>query len=175
MLRLFLFIISFALGIFILSSPHLHNIITHLGNFELIGGFIAGMFFVVSFTAIPSVAVLLTLSETMNPFLLAFLGGLGGMCGDYLLMRFFRSETDELIEKARTRHYQKITNVLKSKFLAWLGPLIGILIIVSPFPDEIGITLLGITKLKTKKFLALTLVLDIISVLLIIGIGNLFI
>lgn len=174
MARFFLFVLGFIVGILIFKSPQLHDVITHLGNFELIGAFIAGMFFVVSFTVIPSAAVLLTLSETMNPFLLAFLGGLGGMCGDYFLMRFFRSETDQLIEEARARRYKNITRMLHSRLLHWLGPVVGTIIIASPFPDEIGITLLGISKLETKKFLAFTLVLDIISVLFIISVGKLF-
>lgn len=174
MLRLLFFIASLVLGIFILRSAQFHNVITNLGNFELLSAFIAGIFFVISFTVVPSAAVLLTLSETMNPLALSLLAGLGGMCGDYLLMRFFRSETDELIAKAQAKHYKNITNILKSRFFTWLGPFIGMAIIASPFPDEIGIMLLGITKLETKKFLLLVFLLDTVGIFVILTIGGIF-
>lgn len=173
MLRLILFLLSLAVGIVILRSPQLHDAITHVGTFEYVGAFIAGMFFVVSFTVVPSIAVLLTLSQDINPFLLAILGGAGGMCGDYILMRFLRSETDELIKEVGF-HNHSIKKFLRSRLLAWLGPVIGAIIIASPFPDELGVTLLGITKLETKKFLALVFVLDTIGIFLIVTIGNIF-
>lgn len=174
MLRLFLFLISLAVGIFILGSPQLHSAITHLGNFELIGAFVTGFFVIMTFTVIPSLAVLLTLSETMNPFLLSILAGAGGMCGDYLLMQYFRSETDELLSDKTLRNHLFLKRVLNSRIFHWLGPLIGAIIVASPFPDELGITLLGISKLETKKFLLLTFVLDTIGIFLIITIGNIF-
>lgn len=174
MLRLFLFLISLAAGILILRSPVVHDAIIHMGNFGVIGAFIAGIFFVMAFTVIPSAAVLLTLSETMNPFVLSLIAGAGGVCGDYMLMRYLRTETDELLRQVHQGDHFSIERILKSRLLHWLGPLIGALIIASPFPDELGITLLGITKLETKKFLLLTFILDTLGVFLIITVGGLF-
>lgn len=175
MARLFLFILSLFIGIYILRSQTLHEYILHLGSFELIGAFVTGIFFVISFTVIPSAAVLLTLSETMNPFLLSLLAGAGGMCGDYLLMRYLRTETDELMLQVHERNHFTIEKLLKSRLLAWIGPVIGAIIIASPFPDELGVTLLGITKLETKKFLLLVFTLDTIGIFLIVTIGGIFI
>lgn len=174
MLRLFLFLISLVIGIFILRSPTVHEAITHIGNFGIIGAFFAGIFFVMSFTVIPSAAVLLTLSESMHPLVLSFFAGAGGVCGDYLLMRYLRTETDELLQQVHERNHFSIERVLKSRLLHWLGPVIGALVIASPFPDELGITLLGITKLETKKFILLTFVLDVLAVFLIITVGGIF-
>lgn len=174
MLRLILFLLSLAVGIFILRSPQLHDAITHLGNFEYIGAAVAGFFVIMTFTVIPSLAVLLTLSETMHPVLLSLLAGLGGMCGDYLLMRYFRSETDQLLADTTLRNHQFLKRVMRSKIFHWVGPLIGAIIVASPFPDEIGITLLGITKLETRKFLLLVFALDTIGVFLIVTIGGIF-
>ena len=174
MLRLITFLISLGVGIFILQSPQLHDAVTHLGNFEYTGAFVAGFFVILTFTVIPSLAVLLTLSQTMNPFLLSLLAGLGGMCGDYLLMRYFRSETDQLLSDQTLRNHRMLKRVLNSKLMHWVGPVIGAIIVASPFPDELGITLLGISRLETKKFLPLVFVLDTVGIFLIVTIGNLF-
>ena len=174
MLRLILFLLSLGFGILILRSEEIHNLITHLGNFEYIGAFVAGFFVIMTFTVIPSLAVLLTLSETINPFLLSLIAGVGGMCGDYLLMRYFRRETDQLLSDQTLRNHQFLKRVIRSRLFHWIGPLIGAIIVASPFPDEIGITLLGITKLETKKFLLLVFVLDTVGVFLIVTIGNIF-
>jgi len=45
-------------------------------------------------------------------------------------------------------------------------PVIGALIIVSPFPDELGVTLMGITKIKSYQFLILAFILDVTGVFL---------
>ena len=174
MLRLLAFLSSLLIGIFILRSPQIHAAITHLGNFEYTGAFVIGFLVIMTFTVVPSLAVLITLSETMNPFLLSLLAGAGGMCGDYLLMRYFRSETDELLSDNTLKNHMFLKRVLNSRIFHWVGPLIGSIIVASPFPDEIGITLLGITKLETKKFLLLVFILDTLGVFLIISVGNIF-
>lgn len=46
---------------------------------------------------------------------------------------------------------------------------IGAFIIASPFPDEIGVSLMGISKLKTYQFLLIAFALNILAVFLIIS------
>lgn len=174
MLRLFLFLISIAFGILILRSPQLHNAITQLGSFGFIGAILAGVFFVISFSVVPATAVLITLTDIIDPLPLSILAGFGAMCGDYMLMRFLRSETDKLIREVEFRNHS-FKMFLRSRLLAWLAPVIGAIIIASPFPDEIGVTLLGITKLETKKFLLLVFILDTIGIFAILTIGGIFI
>jgi len=172
MLRFFLFCISFFIGLFILQSEQLHTAILHLGNFEYIGAFIAGFFVISTFTAVPSLAVLLTLNEAIDPLVLSLIAGTGGACGDYLMMRYFRSEMDELLRVSKLKRHKVLNKIIRAKLFHWIGPLIGALIIASPFPDEIGITLLGISKLEMKKFLFLVFFLDTIGIYLILKFGN---
>lgn len=174
MLRLILFIISFAVGIYILQSEQLHDLIFELGAFDLIGVFIAGFFFVMTFTVVPAAAVLIAFTDVIHPLPLSLVAGIGGVCGDYILWRFFRGETDQLLSEATLRNHLFLKRVMRLGIVHWLGPLIGAIIIASPFPDEIGIALLGITKLETKRFLALVFVLDTIGIFLIVTISHLF-
>ena len=45
--------------------------------------------------------------------------------------------------------------------------MLGGIIIASPFPDELGISLLGFTKTKTNAFIPVSLVFNFIGILLI--------
>jgi len=43
--------------------------------------------------------------------------------------------------------------VLYLKYLSWSLPVIGAVIIASPFPDELGISLMGFSKMKTPYYI----------------------
>jgi len=45
--------------------------------------------------------------------------------------------------------------------------LVGGLIIVSPFPDEIGVSLLGFSKMRTSWFISLSFVFNFTGILLV--------
>lgn len=172
--KLFLFAVSIVLAIIILTNEGLHELIATLGKFEYLGGFLIGVFFVLSFTVVPAVATLLVLADLLNPFLLAIIAGLGAMMGDYVIYRFFRSQTDE-ITKAKVMQNHHFFKTLKHvPMLRWLTVLLGAVIIASPFPDELGIALLGITKLKTKRFLVFSFILNTMGILVIVGVGKIF-
>ena len=55
----------------------------------------------------------------------------------------------------------------KLKFFRWLTFLVGGLIIASPLPDELGISILGFSKMKVSWFIAISLVFNFIGILLI--------
>ena len=53
-------------------------------------------------------------------------------------------------------------------FMKWLSPIIGALIIASPLPDEFGITLLGLSKLKIMVLLPIALVMNMLGIYLLV-------
>ena len=57
--------------------------------------------------------------------------------------------------------------LFKFKFFRWLTWLIGGLIIASPLPDELGISLLGFSKAKTSLFIVLSFVFNFLGILFI--------
>ncbi len=62
---------------------------------------------------------------------------------------------------------KRIKLLLKLKFFRWLTFLAGGLIIASPLPDELGISLLGFSKMKTSWFIPLSFAFNFIGILLI--------
>lgn len=58
--------------------------------------------------------------------------------------------------------------LLHTPYFAWFAPVLGAIIIASPFLDELGISLLGLTKITTVQFIAVTFLLDVIGILIIV-------
>ena len=172
MFKLTIFLLSLIVAILVLTNPLLHDRLLLLGAAGYIGAFFTGFFFVISFTVLPASAVLFVLAETYNPYMLALIGGLGSVLGDYVIYRFFRIEEDTIAEEI-TRNHRLLKKLLKLRSIRWLSIIVGSLIIASPFPDEIGIVLLGITKLEMKKFLPLSFFLNTLGIFLIVGLGKL--
>jgi hypothetical protein len=48
-------------------------------------------------------------------------------------------------------------------------PVIGAIIIASPLPDEVGISLMGLSKISTPKFIFISYILNSIGLFLIIS------
>jgi len=132
------------------------------------GVFLARLLFVSTFTVAPAAAILFGLAQVLNPWLVALIGGLGAMIGDYLAFLFIKERLlKELNPFLKMLHLYRPANILHSKYFGWLTPVIGALIIASPLPDELGLSLLGLTKIKTSRLLALAFFLNAAGILLI--------
>ena len=47
----------------------------------------------------------------------------------------------------------------------WLIPFIGALIVASPLPDELGLTMMGLSKMKTSLFIPLSFLLNFFGIM----------
>jgi hypothetical protein len=127
-------------------------------------------FFVSTFTVAPSLVVLYYLASLHNPVEVAVLAGAGAVVGDFLIFRFFK---DAVFSELRP-HFQFLrkpffVRLFSSPLFAWLLPFFGAIIIASPLPDELGLSLLGFSKIKTWQFFLLALVLNIGGIMLIVS------
>ena len=68
----------------------------------------------------------------------------------------------------KKRHIKKLFH---SKYFNWMLPIIGAIIIASPFPDELGVSLIGLSKLSTGKFILLSYVLNSIGIFLVVSVS----
>lgn len=156
-------ILGIIFAIFILNHPVFHKIIESLGSFGYFGSFITGLFYTSIFTAIPTSAVFLVLGDdNLNPFVLSIIGGAGAMLGDYVIYKVFRFETDGL-----SKAY-----VFKNPLIKFFAVAAGMIIIASPFPDEAGIMLIGITKLNIEKFLPISFALNSAGIFILVELGK---
>jgi len=169
----FLLLISLMAFFYLADTPIVKNTIVSFGELGYIGAFVAGIFFVSTFTVAPAGVVLFYLAKTLTPLEVALLAGAGGVLGDYIIFRFLKDRVFEEIRPAVMRIGGfRLKHLMSTPYFAWLTPVIGALIIASPFPDEIGISLLGISKLKNWQFLALSLVLNCLGIFAIITLAN---
>jgi len=162
--------ISIGLAIFLSRYNLLNDSLFNLHHIPFIGSFIAGMLYVSAFTAALGIVMLSDSSTTLSPIEIALLAGLGGATADFAIFRFFRSnligEITLIYNRLGGRH---LTRLMYHKCFRWSLPIIGAIIIASPFPDEIGISLMGLTRIKNYQFVLMCLALDTIGVFLLVS------
>lgn len=149
------------------------QIIESLGVFGYFSAFVVGIFFVSTFTVVPATALLFLLGESLNIPAVAVLAGLGAVIGDYTIFKFVKDDlSDELksvFRKVGGENLLRFHWVIHTKYFVWLGPVLGAILIASPFPDEMGVGLLGIYKLGDKQFAALSFILNSIGIFLLLS------
>jgi hypothetical protein len=136
----------------------------------MIGPFIAGILYVSASTAALGILMLSDLSQKLSAIEIAIIAGLGGVLADFLLFRYFRNNLlSEITPIYNKLGGHRLTKLMQHRLLRWSLPIIGAIILASPFPDELGISLMGITKIKSYQFVLLCLVLDITGVFLLVS------
>lgn len=145
-----------------------------VGNYTILASFVAGLFFTSTFTIAPaSVAIAHIASHAPTP-IIATWGALGAMCGDLVLFFFIRDKFSEDLKSAfgpsKVKHF---LHSFHFGFLKWLAPVLGALIIASPLPDEFGISLLGMSKIRTSVLMPISYAMNFFGIYLIVGFANL--
>lgn len=162
--------IGLLLAAFLYKFELFHSLLLALGSLGYIGAFFAGMLFVSSFTVATGMVILLVLAEQLIPLEIAVLAGIGAVVGDLFIFHFVKdgliSEIQPIFERFGGKHIQTL---LHTKYFSWSLPLIGALIIASPLPDEIGVSLMGISKMSTVKFLIVSFMLNSIGIFFIVS------
>lgn len=160
--------VSVGFAVFIVETGIAGRFIISFGSLRYLGALLAGIFFTSIFTTAPSIALLGELAQTVPLPLLAVWGGAGAVAGDYILFRFLRGrifkDVDFLLFLAPSARFRAI---FQTKLFKFFIPFLGALIIASPFPDEIGVALLGASKIKGRAFLLLSFVLNGLGIFLV--------
>ena len=161
---------SVVLAVALYRFEAFHSLLLHLGNFGYIGAFLAGMFFVWTFTATTSALVLLILAETLSPLEIGLIAGLGAVVGDMLIFRLVKDGLANEIKDIYNHvdHKKHLKKLFHSKYFNWMLPVLGGIIIASPLPDEVGVSLMGISKMGAVKFAILSYFLNSVGIFLII-------
>jgi len=169
----FLLLISLIALFYFSGTDFGQDIITSISKLGYFGSFLSGIFFVSTFTVAPAGVVLFKLAQAYNPLLIALTAGLGAVIGDYIIFRFLKDNVfDEIKPVFMKFGGSNISRLMGTPYFAWLAPVIGALIIASPFPDEIGVGLMGLSKLKNWQFLTISFLLNSLGILIIITIAK---
>ncbi len=127
--------------------------------------FIAGVFFTSLLSVVPATIVFLEVTQTLSPYTIAFIGAFGAVIGDLFLFLFVREAVNErttlFLKESQRRRLRKLFH---SPFLHWLLPLFGALIIASPLPDELGLALMGLSRIDMKIFVPISYTMNFLGI-----------
>ncbi|MEK7128218.1 MAG: hypothetical protein AAB933_01475 [Patescibacteria group bacterium] len=162
-------VLSIVVAVILVKTDALIKILTSTKELELLGSFIAGAFFTSIFTTAPAIVTLGEIAQANSLVVTALLGGAGAVVGDLIIFQFIRNRfSNHLLELLACRGIKRRMKFLsKLKFFRWLTFLVGGLIIASPLPDELGISILGFSKMKVSWFIAISFIFNFIGILLI--------
>lgn len=159
------------LAIFIFKFEPIHEFLLHLGNLGYLGAFVAGILFVSTFTVTTGALILVTLAGYLHPLEVALLAGIGAVVGDIIIFRLVKDDLASELKDLYKNHLggKHISKLLHTKYFSWTFPVIGAILIASPLPDELGISLMGISKMKTYQFVILSFVLNSLGIFLLVS------
>ena len=164
-------VVGVIFAVILSSIEEFQNFLLHLGGFGYISAFFAGILFVSTFTVATGAVILLILAEQLHPIEIGLIAGFGAVVGDLTIFRFVKDnlvkELESIYNQIDSDHHLK--RVLHSKYFSWSLPVIGAIIIASPFPDELGISLMGISKMKTYKFMLISFLLNSLGIFLVVS------
>jgi len=140
-----------------------------IGTLGYLGAFVAGAFSVSFFTAIPAVVLLVGFSD-LNIFVTAAIAGFGSMIGDYIILKYAEEKVAYELKPIAFKFGipQTLAYLQGKRSTLGLVRLVGAIIIASPLPDEIGIGILNLGKLRRPVFLAICYTLNALGILLIL-------
>lgn len=151
-----------------------HAFLLNLGDYGYLGAFAAGILFVSTFTVSTGSLVLLILAEKLNLVELGLIAGVGAVVGDLLIFRFVQSglaeEISSLYNQLDGKHH--LLKLFHTKYFGWTLPVLGALIIASPLPDELGVSLLGISKMSSLRFTILSYFLNSAGIILVLSLAT---
>ncbi len=161
----FIIVVSILGAYFLSTSSLLNNIFLVNAQSELIGVFFAGILFTSLFTTPIAIAMFITLSAAVNPIAMAGIGALGAVVGDvvlFSLVRFsFQKDVEHLLSVPR---YRRFFAIFHRRMFRWILPFVGAVIIASPLPDELGVGLMGVSRMKTRSLVVVSYIMNAIGI-----------
>jgi len=168
--KLLLFLLSVIIAWLIFSSSPLGAVHDFVATLGYAGLFIAGFFYVYGLTSVPATATILILAKDHNPLLAIAAAAFGALLADIVLFLFMRYEFKDEMDRLPTRKFLGSKNKsLLHRIEKCLYMAVAALIIASPLPTEIGITMMAsIKEISARKFMVIAYVLHTAAIAVII-------
>lgn len=165
--------LSIVIAILLVKSSALDFILVGAQEVQLLGSFIAGLFFTSIFTTPLAIVAFSQISIEQPVWLVALIGACGALIGDLILFLFMknnlREDVDGLMKELK---HKRIFSIFRLRIFRWLTPVLGALIIASPFPDELGLALMGLSRATLGVIVPVSLVMNFIGILIIGLVSN---
>lgn len=173
--KLILLTFFIILAYYLFTKPFMLDWISKLNGLSYLGIFIAGGMITFGFTAPFSIGFLLK-SEPEFILLAAIIGGIGAMIIDLFIFKVMRfSFMDEIKDLEKNKVVKKIENIVKNNkhilIKHYLLYVFAGIMIATPLPDELGVSLLaGLTTIKPLKLAITTFIIHASSIFLLLSI-----
>ena len=160
-----------ALFIFAAIGPEAMHLLVE--PFGIGGVFLAGALYTYGFTASAAMFIIPAFLPDYPVILIALVGGLGATLADITIFRLMKGNLKT--EITRVSKIPSVRKVLKSTVLKQkiVRNIVGFCIIMSPFPDEIGVAFLSMTKMNENTFRIVSFAANILGVYLLASAGTL--
>ena len=171
--KLFALITCIILAYILFQSSGITSWLEKINDLSYLGVFVAGVLIAFGFTA-PFAIALFLMMEPSNIFLAAIIGGIGSTLTDVLILRWIRFSLLDEFHKIRKSHIAKkirqiVNNNVQIKVKHYLLYVFAGIVIASPLPDEIGVTMLaGLTVIKENKLVWISFVLHTLATLVLL-------
>lgn len=162
-LPLGIFLFGVLASIIIMQFPAGRLYFERIDSFGLFGAFFSGMLYAAALTSSMATIIFAGFPDDVNPFLVAFIGGLGSVLYDLFVFTIFHSQRKRhFIQMLREKmsHHRRLPN--------WLLNIIGWFVLASPLPDELAAGLLGFTDMTARRFMAVSFLANTVGIFLII-------
>src|SRR3989344_203678 len=163
--------VSIIIAIFLLQNKDFQTMLHGLGEWGYVGALLGGMFFSSTFTvSIGSVILFVLANNHLSSIEIAIFGAIGSVLCDFIIFQAIRSHglIDEIKHVFEFMGGEKLHHLLNTKYFTWTLPVAGAIIIASPLPDEVGVSLMGISHMRPSRFLLLSFGLNFTGILIII-------
>lgn len=166
-------IIIMLLTLLLLNTALVTAVLEWFKNVGLLGGFIGGIMSVSMFTTAPAVVLLISIADHINPWQLVLAASIGSVVGDWLIIKFLEDEVAaEVKPLLRKYHILPLIRKFQRSRSRWVVSALGALVLALPLPDEFGIALMDISKVKRRHLLAICFVLNLFGIALLVGTGR---
>lgn len=172
--KFYLLILTFFLAYILFTQRIFLPLRLSLIALDYTGIFLTGMLYSYSFTASTATAALLLLAKEHEILITGILAGFGALISDLLIFKFIRTTFQDEIKKLSNEKFifyinRKIPGFLRKSIV----PIIAAILIASPLPDEIGVSLFAAaTKISINKFSIISYTLNTAGIFIILLIGK---
>jgi hypothetical protein len=163
--NLTLLICGLIFAVFLVIIPVFQPLLLTFGSLGFVGAIVAGMLFVTTFTVATGAVLLGILLPQMGLIQLTILASIGAIIADLLIFFYVKDGlVGELTPIYKKLGGSKLNKILHSHTFSWTLPVLGAIIMASPIPDEIGVALLGLSRISVSKFLVISATLNLVGI-----------
>jgi hypothetical protein len=161
-------VISIFVAVILVRTHVFESLFRSLGSVWFLGAFVAGLFFTSAFTTPISIVAFGEMAMHTPVWQLALVGCVGALIGDLVIYTLIKDTfAEDVKDFLRVHRYKKLRAIFKLRIFRWLTPTLGALIIASPLPDELGLAMMGFSRMKVSLLVPVSLALNFLGIVLI--------